>query len=279
MPKFVSTTDGIALLEGGTVRLLDSEHADLGAVLEAGASLADLAKARVREERSLSEVELLAPIPRPSKIWAVGWAYKKHKEEVKNTQELDDPFIFLKAPSSVTATGVPIRIPAVAPDKVDYEGELAVIIGRQACQVSIADGMDYVAGYSIGNDVSARDVQKGDKPGRMANVSLGKSFDTFTPLGPALTTLDEFDDPNNLELKTFVDGELRQHAHTSDLIYPVAELVSYASTYTTLEPGDVILTGTPAGVGHPEGRFLKAGSEIRIEIEGIGVLENTVENA
>jgi 2-keto-4-pentenoate hydratase/2-oxohepta-3-ene-1,7-dioic acid hydratase in catechol pathway len=275
----VTTTDGIGQLENGKVRLLKTEHADLGAALKMGANLADLAKAAVREERDLSEVRLLAPIPRPSKIWAVGWAYKKHKEEVKNAQELNDPFIFLKAPSSIIATAEPIRLPAVAPDKVDYEGELTVIIGRQACGVSAADGMDYVAGYSIGNDVSARDVQKGDKADRMANVSLGKSFDTFTPLGPSLTTLDEFQDPNDIELKTYVDGELRQQARTSDLIYPVAELVSYASIYTTLEPGDLILTGTPAGVGHPAGRFLKAGSEIRIEIEGIGALENTVENA
>jgi 2-keto-4-pentenoate hydratase/2-oxohepta-3-ene-1,7-dioic acid hydratase in catechol pathway len=117
-------------------------------------------------------------------------------------------------------------------------------------------------------------VQKGLLPGRAADVSTAKSFDTFTPMGPCLATLDEFDDPSDLHLQTWVDGELRQDARTSDLIHPVGPLISYLSRQTTLEPGDVVMTGTPAGVGHPQGRYLRSGSEVRIAIEGIGTLVN-----
>lgn len=138
-----------------------------------------------------------------------------------------------------------------------------------------ADAYSFVAGFTICNDVSARDVQKGRVPGRAANVTAAKSFDTFTPMGPTLATLDEFADPDDLHLRTWVSGELRQDARTSQLIHPVSALVSYLSRQTTLEPGDVIATGTPAGVGHKQGLFLRSGDEVRIEIEGIGTLVNT----
>jgi 2-keto-4-pentenoate hydratase/2-oxohepta-3-ene-1,7-dioic acid hydratase in catechol pathway len=276
MTRFVSTTEGIGLLDDGEVQLLDTEYGDLGEALASSADLTQLSEAP-RRAPSADSPQLRPPILRPSKIWAVGWAYKKHREEVAHDEQHDDPFIFLKAPSSVIGTGEPIKIPTVAPAKLDYEGELAVVIGRRASAVDARDALWYVAGFTIANDVSARDVQKGERDGRMANITLGKSFDTFTPLGPCMSTLDEFKDPNNLSLKTYVDGELRQDALTSELLCPVPELVAYISGYTTLEPGDVILTGTPAGVGHPEGRFLKPGSTIHIEIEDIGVLENRVE--
>ena len=279
MARLVSTPDGVGRLSGDEVHLLDVPHADLGAALMSGVSTAEISAAAVREVRSVAEIRLLAPIPRPSKIWAVGWAYRTHAEEVKRNQQTDEPFVFLKAPSSVIATGEPVRIPSIAPSKVDYEGELAVVVGSRAGAVAAESAVDHIAGYSIANDVSARDVQKGEKPGRMANVTLGKSFDTFTPFGPCLSTLDEFADPDDVGLRTYVDGQLRQEARTSELLYPVVELVAYLSQYTTLGPGDLILTGTPAGVGHPTGRFLSAGSTVRIEIEGIGILENPVTNA
>lgn len=276
MTRLVSTDKGVGRLEPGSdaVALLDLDHPDLGAALQSGLDVATIVAAPVRERVPVVHTQVLAPIPRPSKIWAVGFAYADHRSEVGYTGSAEDPVIFLKAPSSVIGPGERIRFPKVAPNEVDYEGELAVVIGRRACDVSVADAHSYVAGFSICNDVSARDVQKGRVPGRAADVSTAKSFDTFTPLGPALTTLDEFADPDDLRLRTWVDGELRQDARTSQLIHPVGALVSYLSRQTTLEPGDVIATGTPSGVGHKRGLFLRSGTEVRIEIEGIGILVN-----
>jgi 2-keto-4-pentenoate hydratase/2-oxohepta-3-ene-1,7-dioic acid hydratase in catechol pathway len=208
-------------------------------------------------------------------MWAVGFAYADHRTEVGYSTTVDDPMIFLKAPSSVTATESLIVLPTVAPQKVDYEGELGVVIGSRATAVTPEEAMSYVAGYTICNDVSARDVQKGLLPGRAADVSAAKSFDTFTPMGPWLTTLDDLDDPHDLRLRTWVDGELRQDARTSKMIYPIPTLISYLSRQTTLEASDVILTGTPAGVGHKQGKFLRAGTTVEIEIEGLGRLTNT----
>ena len=276
MARLVSTTEGVGRLCDDEVELLDLSYVDLGVALASGVSAAELAAAPVRRAQSAAGMRLLAPIPRPSKIWAVGWAYRSHSEEVARTEQPDEPFIFLKAPSSVIASGEPVRLPKLAPSRVDYEGELAVVIGARATEVTAESAANHIAGYSIADDVSARDVQKGEKPGRMANVTLGKSFDTFTPFGPCLSTLDEFADPNDVGLRTYVDGELRQQARTAELLYPIPELIAYVSQYTTLEPGDVILTGTPAGVGHPEGRFLAAGSTVRIEIDGVGALEHAV---
>lgn len=274
MSRLVSTTKGIGSHDGETVALLDVDAPDLGEALRAGYDVADIAAATVRERIPVAQVELLPTIPRPSKIWAVGFAYAAHRSEVGRTEHPDEPHIFLKAPSSVIASGQAIRFPRVAPEHVDYEGELAVVVGRRATDVEVDDAMSHVAGYTICNDVSARDVQKGLVPGRGADVSAAKSFDTFTPMGPCLATLDEFDDPGDLHLQTWVDGELRQDARTFDLIHPVGPLISYLSRQTTLEPGDVVMTGTPAGVGHPQGRYLRSGSEVRIAIEGIGTLVN-----
>lgn len=275
MTKLVSTALGIGRLEDESVLLLDIDGAaDLGAALLTGMDVVAIASAPVRKEMPLSETHLLATVPRPSKIWAVGFGYSDHRAEVGYSGVAEEPVIFMKAPSSVIGTRESIRFPRVAPNDVDYEGELAVVIGRRATDVSEADAYAYVAGYTICNDVSARDVQKGRIPGRVADVSAAKSFDTFTPMGPALATIDEFADPNDLQLRTWVDGELRQDARTSQLIHPVPALVSYLSRQTTLEPGDIIMTGTPSGVGHKRGLFLRSGNEIRIEIEGIGALIN-----
>ncbi len=277
MSRLVSTDKGIGKLEddGQVVALLDVDVTDLGDALRAGHDVASIGSAGVRERVPAALVHLVAPVSRPSKIWAVGFAYADHRSEVGYSGAADDPMIFLKAPSSIIGTGENIRFPKVAPNEVDYEGELGVVIGRRATDVPEADAYSFVAGFTICNDVSARDVQKGRIPGRAADVTAAKSFDTFTPMGPALATLDEFADPDDLGLRTWVDDELRQDARTSQLIHPVPALVSYLSRQTTLEPGDVICTGTPAGVGHKQGRFLRPGNKVRIEIEGIGALENT----
>jgi 2-keto-4-pentenoate hydratase/2-oxohepta-3-ene-1,7-dioic acid hydratase in catechol pathway len=275
MTRLVSTEAGVGRLdEDGSVACLQVPFTDLGQALQAGLSMKDLASAAVREVRPLAAAGLLAPVPRPSKIWAVGFGYRDHRTEVGFTEQVEEPVIFLKAPSSVTGSGREIRFPRVAPDEVDYEGELGVVVARTLTDVTPQEAWDAIAGYTICNDVSARDVQKGRIPGRRADVSAAKSFDTFTPMGPCLATLDEFSDPHDLRLRTWVDDELRQDARTSDLIQPVPEIVSYLSRQTTLEPGDVILTGTPAGVGHRQGRFLRPGSTVRIAIEGIGELVN-----
>jgi 2-keto-4-pentenoate hydratase/2-oxohepta-3-ene-1,7-dioic acid hydratase in catechol pathway len=275
--RLVSTAKGIGRLEddGGTVALLDLDAPDLGTALQAGLDIAAIAGAAIRDRVPAVQAQLTATVPHPPKIWAVGYAYADHRAETGYAGAAKEPVIFLKAPSSVTGAGSRIRFPKVAPDEVDYEGELAVVIGRRATEVPEADAYSFVAGFTICNDVSARDVQKGRIPGRAADVTAAKSFDTFTPMGPALATLDEFADPGDLWLRTWVNGELRQDARTSQLIYPVPALVSYLSRQTTLEPGDVIATGTPAGVGHKQGLFLRSGDEVRIEIEGIGALVNT----
>jgi 2-keto-4-pentenoate hydratase/2-oxohepta-3-ene-1,7-dioic acid hydratase in catechol pathway len=274
--RLVSTVKGIGRLEddGESIALLDVDTTDLGTALRSGLDLGALAVAAVRDRVPATQIQLLAPVPRPSKIWAVGYAYADHRTEVDYNGVAEEPVVFLKAPSSVIGTGEQIRFPKAAPDQVDYEGELAVVIGRRATDVSEAEAYAFVAGFTIVNDISARDVQKGRIAGRAADVSAAKSFDTFTPMGPALVTLDEFTDPDDLRLRTWVDGELRQDARTSQLIHPVPALVSYLSRQTTLEPGDVISTGTPAGVGHRKGLFLRSGTEVRIEIEGIGALVN-----
>ena len=279
MTRLVSSSDGIGRLAGDVVELLDVPYGDLSQALRAGVDCGQLATAGVRGRRETGAVTLLAPVPLPSKVWAVGWSYGAHAQEGGRTEHPPEPFFFLKAPSSVIGPDQMIRLPRSAPDCVDYEGELAVVIGSVASHITEAQARAVIAGYTIANDVSARDVQKGEKPGRPANINLAKSFDGFMPLGPCLTTLDELADPDDLALTTHVDGVLRQRARTSDLLYGVATQVSYISRYSTLYPGDVILTGTPAGVGFAERRFLRPGMTVRIEIEGLGTLKNQVEPA
>lgn len=274
MTRLASTSDGIARITDQNAELLDLPYRDLGAALGAGVTVGELAVSPVRKVVAVADLVLIATIPRPSKIWAIGFSYADHRTEVGYVEAAEDPVIFLKAPSSVIGTGGDVVLPPVAPNEVDYEGELAVVIGATAKAIDEKRAWDYVAGFTIGNDVSARDVQKGRVPNRAADVSAAKSFDTFTPLGPWLTTVDELADPDDLRLQTWVDGALRQNASTAQLIYPVSWLVAYLSRQTTLEPGDVIMTGTPAGVGHKQGKFLRPGARMRISIEGLGTLEN-----
>ncbi|MFI6436178.1 fumarylacetoacetate hydrolase family protein [Streptomyces sp. NPDC050759] len=217
MTRLVSTAKGIGRLahDGRTIAFLDVGTTDLGTALQSGLDLRALAKAAVRDRMPTRQAQLLAPVPRPSKVWAVGYAYADHRTEVDYNGVAQEPVVFLQAPSSVIGTGERIRFPKAAPDAVDYEGELAVVIGRRATDVSEAEAYAFVAGFTIVNDVSARDVPKGRIPGRAADVTAAKSFDTFTLMGPALATLDEFTDPDDLRLRTWVDGELRQDARTS----------------------------------------------------------------
>ncbi len=268
--QLVTTTEGIGRLEDGAVALLDVAWPDLGAVLAEHESLDVLAGAPVRGRAGLDEVVLRAPVPRPGKVWAVGLNYRSHAAETG--RELPAvPMVFVKVTSAVVAGGEHVRIPAAAPDHVDFEGEVAVVIGRRASSVTAADAWAHVAAVTACNDVTARDVQQGT-----GNFGLAKSFDTFCPLGGSLVTLDEYDDPDDIGLTTLVDGELRQESRTSDLVFGIPALVEYLSRHTTLEPGDVVSTGTPAGVGVVDGRFLRPGAVVDIRVERVVPLLNRV---
>ena len=215
-------------------------------------------------------VRLLAPLPRPGKIFGIGLNYRDHAAEIGKPVP-SVPFVFAKAVTAVIGTGAAIELPGVS-TMIDYEGELAVVIGQRAKGVPRAKALAHAAGYTIMNDVSARDYQ--EKSGH----SLAKSFDTFAPMGPVLVTADEIPDPQQLILSTCIGGTLMQQSSTSEMVFDVATVIEYLSAAVTLEPGDVITTGTPAGVGarHTPPRWLKAGDRVAIEISGIGVLENPV---
>jgi len=228
-------------------------------------------------------VRLLAPIPRPARnIFCVGKNYRAHAEEFSRSgyesgQQAQDavpaaPIFFTKAPETVIADGEAIWAAEGVTEALDYEAELAVIIGRGGRGIMKADAMDHVFGYTIVNDVTARDWQK-----RHQQWFLGKSFDTFAPMGPAIVTADTIDG-RNLELRCLVNGEVRQKANTRDLIFDIPILIETLSAGITLYPGDIIATGTPegVGVGFKPPKFLGKGDVVRIEIEGIGALENSV---
>ncbi len=218
---------------------------------------------------ALSAVRLLAPVAPPN-IIAIGVNYRGHSKET-NIPAPPAPLIFLKATTAVTAPQTQILLPLSAPDEVDYEAELAVVIGKTAKQVAEDDALEYVFGYTCANDVSARDCQiKIDKQWARA-----KSFDTFCPLGPAVV---QGISPDNLKIQSRVNGQTMQSSTTADLIFGVRKLVSYCSQNMTLLPGTLILTGTPSGVGYARNPqvFLREGDTVEIEIEGIGVLKNTV---
>lgn len=220
-------------------------------------------------EFSIKEVELIHPVDPPN-IIAIGLNYRKHARE--SGHELPErPVIFLKATTAVTGPKKDIVLPEVAPDEVDYEAELAIIIGKKAKNIKKDEVDNYVLGYTCANDVSARDCQRRlDK-----QWARGKSFDTFCPLGPWIET--ELD-PDNCNIKSKLNNKVMQKSNTSDLIFNTKELVSYISRNMTLLPGTVILTGTPEGVGFARKPpiFLQEGDKIEIEIEGIGILSNTI---
>ncbi len=221
----------------------------------------------------LGEARVHAPIARPGKIIGIGLNYEDHARET-GAQAPEKPIVFAKYPNTVVASGEAIRIPPIT-EQVDYEAELAVVIGRAARNVSEAEALDYVFVYTNCNDVSSRDLQFSEG----GQWTRSKSIDTFCPLGPYLVTSDEVPDPQNLYVRSVVNGEVMQDGTTSDMIFPVAALISFLSTGMTLMPGDVIATGTPAGVGFARDPkvFLKPGDEVTIEIEGLGTLTNPVE--
>jgi len=248
----------------GSLRgLLHALDADGLAALAARAADAD---ARV----ALADVRLLAPVPDPEKIVCLGLNYRDHAAEAG--QEIPAaPMWFAKFANSLIGSGEPIVLPPAHADHVDYEAELAVVIGRAALRVSAERALDYVAGAMPFNDVTARDLQF-----QNPLWTSGKAIDTFAPCGPALVTLDQIDDLQSLTLRTRVNGETLQEGTTANQIFAVAEVVAWLSRTMTLLPGDVIATGTPAGVGASKGRFLRGGDSVEVEVEGLGALVNPV---
>jgi len=219
----------------------------------------------------LSQIILKQPVLRPYMVVALGRNYAAHARE-GGAEPPAWPMLFHKTATSLIGSGENIVIPPVT-RRVDYEGELAIIIGKTCRQVSEEEALNYVAGYSIANDVSARDLQR-----RTSQFAAGKMLDTFGPLGPALVTADEIQDPNRLWIKTRLNGQVMQDDTTANMIFNVQHLISYISQISTLNVGDVILTGTPEGVGYPRNPpvYLQPGDIIEVEIEGLGVLRNPV---
>jgi 2-keto-4-pentenoate hydratase/2-oxohepta-3-ene-1,7-dioic acid hydratase in catechol pathway len=219
----------------------------------------------------LSSVHRHAPVPDPPAILAIGMNYRAHVAEM-GREPPEWQYWFNKQRTAIAGPGDPIVLPSVS-DMVDYEGELALVIGPRCQHVPAARAFEVVAGFTVINDVSARDWQW-----RSPTFTLGKSFDTHAPCGPELVTGDELGDPGSLAIRTWVNDELRQHSTTSDLIFGCAEMIEYLTTAFPLEPGTIIATGTPAGVGagFDPPRFLAAGDTVRIAIEGIGELSNPV---
>ncbi|MCC7491324.1 MAG: fumarylacetoacetate hydrolase family protein [Fimbriimonadaceae bacterium] len=221
------------------------------------------------------EITLLPPIPDPSKILAIGQNYRDPCAE-QNVPVPEALALFAKYPSALVGDGQPIRLPPVAlTQQVDYEAELAFVIGRGGCNIPLDEAYEHVAGYTICHDVSARDVQFGDGGKQWVH---GKSFDTFCPLGPVLVTRDELPDPHTLDISLEINGECLQRSNTHNLVFTVPFLVSELSRSLTLCPGDIVTTGTPGGVGffrQPQ-RFLRPGDEVIVRIAGIGELRNPV---
>ncbi|EAX48565.1 5-carboxymethyl-2-hydroxymuconate delta-isomerase [Thermosinus carboxydivorans Nor1] len=261
---------------------------DMQAIIEAGDDV--VAKIKALAEKAAADknfplvaaeaVTVLAPIPRPKKnIFCIGKNYVEHALEFDKTGDASTavpkhPVVFTKPPTAVVGPGTAVKNHQDVTSQLDYEVELAVVIGKTASKVSKADAYDYVFGYTIMNDVTARDLQK-----RHIQWFLGKGLDTFAPLGPCLVHKSAIPDPHNLNISCKINGEIRQNANTRDMVFDIPTLIEVISAGITLEPGDIIATGTPSGVGagfNPP-KFLKSGDVMELEIEGIGILKNTIE--
>jgi 2-keto-4-pentenoate hydratase/2-oxohepta-3-ene-1,7-dioic acid hydratase in catechol pathway len=240
-------------------------------IIQSGEQALDDIRAKVvnAPRLQLSQVTLHAPIPRPSRIFAIGLNYQKHADESKMAVQ-KVPTVFMKLASSVVGPDAPIVLPKISTEP-DYEAEFGVVIGKPGYQIAAEDWKQHVFGYTIVNDVSARDIQLAT-----SQWTLGKSFPSFCPLGPAVVTADEIPDPHALDISLTIDGETLQSSNTSDLIFKIPALIAHLSSLTPLEAGDVISTGTPEGVGlgRTPKRWLKPGEEVVVTISGLGQLRN-----
>ena len=277
--KYKNSTGIGSLLEEGIVPFSTNKHLpdNMLEFLQGGENLIEEAQDLCSNPKhliSMEEVILKAPILRPPKIIAIGLNYKDHIEEVRAAgREMatpEVPMIFNKQSLSATGPFDDVHDPKVS-DMLDYEGELTMVIGKKCRHVPRDNAKDVIAGYCIANDLSVRDWQL-----RVPTFTIGKSFDTHCPFGPAIVTPDEISDPHNLNITTHVNGEIRQDSNTKHLLFNCFVLIEHLSTAFTLEPGDLILTGTSSGVGVAEGKFLKKDDVIKISISELGYIENRV---
>ena len=274
----VSAMDGLAtVLPGGSQRQQVREIQQRLAQLPAG----ETAALRVPTE----SVKLLVPIPSPSKLLLLAGNYSKHIEEgggkaIERAQTF--PYVFMKPPlTTLTNPGDPVRIPEVSPNHIDWELELGVIIGRTAKNVKEADALNYVAGYTVVNDISDRKFRPNPRRTQREKDGFfdwlhGKWHDTFCPMGPCVLPADELPDPQTLHMTLKVNGNTEQDGSTAEMVFPVAAIIEFISSFVTLVPGDIISTGTTSGVGHAKGKFLKGGDMMEAWIEQIGTLKNPV---
>ena len=269
--------DEPVVIDGGrVVGLRGAGFADLLSVIAGGDDALDRVRRQVRAPQlgaalGLDSVKLRAPLPRPPKIICIGLNYRDHAAEAKMPIP-EVPTVFSKYATSVTGHGCPIVLPKNSV-KPDYEAEFAVVIGKGGRHIPEDRWREHVFGYTIVNDVSARDFQLAT-----SQWMMGKTFDTFAPMGPVIATADEIADPHSLRISLRLNGEVLQDGNTSNLIFGIGKLIAFLSSVFTLEPGDVISTGTPAGVGFARKPpvWLKAGDEVAVEVEGIGTLANPV---
>jgi 2-keto-4-pentenoate hydratase/2-oxohepta-3-ene-1,7-dioic acid hydratase in catechol pathway len=267
----MQTSDGRHLLCDDSAGLaLRVEQPDLTSVLRDESDFAYLAGAILGPAEKLG-ARALAPL-RPGKIVGIGLNYRDHLEEA-GAAIPSTPFLFSKFPSCVIGPDEPIVIDPTLTDRVDWEGELAVIVGRPIHNATVEEALDCVFGYTVANDVSARDIQLDRK-----ELIRGKNLDSFCPLGPCVTTAEELGDPGNLRIATRLNGKAVQSSSTAQMVFGIGELLAFCSQSFTLEPGDMLLTGTPRGCGEymSPRRSLQPGDELEVEIEGIGILRNPV---
>ena len=272
------------LLAGGAAAL-----AAVQTCIDGVAAMADDEREALRGSDILQawdSASFLPPVPNPTIILSVGMNYHAHLKEMQNSPALPFPPAFLMTHQALNGHGKPIIAPPQCPDMVDYEGELCFVFGRTCHNVSEEEAMDYVAGYTIGNDVSARDwvgpVFSSEKPFDVISAwdrnLLGKQLPTFCPCGPVIVTKDEIADPHNLQMTTTLNGEVMQSSKTDDLIFNLPQIISYFSQWYRFSPGDIVTTGSPPGVG--AGRkppvYMKPGDVVEVEIEGIGKLSNPI---
>jgi 2-keto-4-pentenoate hydratase/2-oxohepta-3-ene-1,7-dioic acid hydratase in catechol pathway len=250
---------------------LSAAYPDVLSIVKSGAEAQKAVEKHSGSRLPLKSVTLLAPLQSPPRIFCVGLNYRDHAVESK--MEIPKvPTIFMKLASALVGHGAAIKLPSIS-TQPDYEAEFAAVVGTGGSNIAKEDWEKHIFGYSILNDVSARDIQLST-----TQWTLGKSFNTFAPLGPAIVTKDEIADPHQLAIKLSIDGEVLQHSNTRELIFKLPELIAYLSSITPLLPGDIISTGTPAGVGlgRTPQRWLREGETVTIEIDGLGSLVNPV---
>lgn len=272
--KLLNTDHGIARLQDdGTVAVLDTPHTELGQAIVDG-HLDALRKCEVKSTMRLAEVTLAAPVAAPPRYFIIGLNYQSHADET-GLQTQHDPIYGIANGVSVHGPDQDIVLPEEYPDKVDYEGEIGVVIGKLCENVSAAVAWDYVAGLTPVNDVSARDIQ-GELMQNGGNFAEAKAYPTFKPTGPVLVTVDELTQPLALSVRTHVNGELRQDGNAQDMIHDVAKIIAFISAKEPLLPGDILCTGTPDGVGVATGKFLRSGDVVEIQVGDWPVLRNLI---